>query len=130
MWSSHSACVAGYLTVRIWNCRFRSSLIACQLFPPIQINYFSKLPKQVCRILFVVLPTSSLQNSYQTNLKTNCKLVASHLFSLDTEEQFYVLQLESVDDLAVHRELLTSTEPLKSKVDRNLQVSRACNCRA
>jgi len=72
-----------------------------------------------------VLLSSPLQNSCPSNLKTNCKLVASHLFSLDTEEQFYVLQLERVDDLAVHRELLTSTEPLKSKVDRNLQVSRA-----
>ena len=42
----------------------------------------------------------------------------------DTEEQFYVLPSEKVDDLVVYRELLTSTEPLQARVDRNLQVGR------
>ena len=42
----------------------------------------------------------------------------------DTEEQFYVLPSEKVDDLVVYRELLTSTEPLQARVDRNLQVGQ------
>ena len=35
-----------------------------------------------------------------------------------------MLPSERVDDLVVHRELLTSTEPLQARVDRNLQVSK------
>ena len=42
----------------------------------------------------------------------------------DGEEQFYVLPEEKAgsEELTVHRELLTTTQPLKTKVDRNLQV--------
>ena len=49
-------------------------------------------------------------------------------FCPDGEEHFYVLPMDkatNTDDLQVHRELLISAQPLKTKVDRNLQVFKA-----